>query len=87
MPVGIVLINDGCGRPQPSVGSAILQQVVLGDIRTQTEQAMENCHKQCFSMVSASVLTSRFLPWFPPMMTCNLEIKQTPRCIWSRELS
>lgn len=87
MTVGIVLINNGCGRSQPSVGSAILQQVVLSDIRTQTEQAMENCHKQCFSMVSASVFTSRFLPWFPSIMTCNLETKQTPHCIWSRKLS
>lgn len=38
----IFLENDQCGRVQTTVGGAIPEQVALGCVRKEDEQAMEN---------------------------------------------
>jgi hypothetical protein len=48
----IFLENNQCGRVQPTVGSAIPGQVVLGCVRKEAEQAME------------SKLVSSIPPWY-----------------------
>ena len=38
----VFLVNDGCGRTQPAMGSAIPGQVVLGCMKKQAEQATQS---------------------------------------------
>jgi hypothetical protein len=38
--VGVFLIRDGCGRAQPTVGSAASGQMILGCMGRQAEKAM-----------------------------------------------
>lgn len=55
---GIFLINEWCGRAQPTVGGATSGQGVLGGIRQQTEPARE----AEFPMVFGSVPCGEFRP-------------------------
>jgi hypothetical protein len=62
----IFLINNWWGRAWSTVGDSIPGQVGLGGLRKQTEQASQQHHGLCFSiMVSASVPASRCLPRLP----------------------
>jgi hypothetical protein len=78
----------------PTVGGAIPGLVVLGSIRKQAEQAMEEQGgKQHAFVVSASVPASRSLPQVPVSTSlCNCDPRAVrgkkpfplaPSCIWS----
>lgn len=49
---------------------AIAENVILGDMGKQAEQA----RKQCSFMVSNLVLSSRLLPWVPSMTSLGDEL-------------
>lgn len=59
---GILLINNCCGRSQPTVGNVISGHVAQACIRKQVEKAVEWASKRHASIISASVPASRCLP-------------------------
>jgi hypothetical protein len=76
---GIFLINDRCGRVQPTAVSATSEQVIFCCMRKQTEQAVRN--KQVNSIplwplyefpTPVSCLES--LPLFPSVMKCDMRV-------------
>ena len=54
------------------MGGALPGLVVLGCVRKQAEQA------RGATGASASVPASRFLPWLPSVMECNLDLTSNP---------